>query len=108
MATGALPFREKLSTAAIDDIIHKEAPAPGRLRHDLPPQVEQVILKCLEKQPGNRYQSARELLVDLRRLSSPAAAQVAHRRVPLLKRTYVVGVIVALVISALGVATYLA
>jgi serine/threonine protein kinase/tetratricopeptide (TPR) repeat protein len=108
MATGRLPFQENLSSALIDDIIHKEPPAPGRLRHDLPPGIEQAILKCLEKEPGNRYQSARELLVDFRRLSSPRGVPVAARRVPLLRRRSVIGLLVALVISTLAATTYFA
>jgi TolB-like protein/Flp pilus assembly protein TadD/predicted Ser/Thr protein kinase len=107
MATGTLPFRGTLSTAVIDDIIHKEPPAPGRLRHDLPPRIEQAILKCLEKEQGNRYQSAKELLVDLRRLSSPAAAQVAHGRASVLRNPLVTGAIAVLAISVLGVTAYL-
>jgi TolB-like protein len=108
MATGALPFQGKLSTTVIDDILHKEPPAPGRLRHDLSPQVEQAILKCLEKEPGNRYQSAKELLVDLRRLSRPEALPAGPRRASVLRRPSVVGVIVALVISTLAATAYLA
>jgi TolB-like protein len=107
MATGALPFQGSLSTAVIDDIIHKEPPLPGRLRHDLPPRIEQTILKCLEKEPGNRYQSARELLVDLRRLSSPGATAVVARRVPDLGRRAAIGLVVALVIATVGVTAYL-
>jgi serine/threonine-protein kinase len=69
MATGARPFHENLTTQLIDDILHKPPPSPGRLNPSIPSRLEDVILKCLEKDPGNRYQSARELTVDLRRLS---------------------------------------
>ena len=73
MATGKRPFREEVATALVDDILHKPPPPPGRLKHDLSPRLEEIILKCLEKEPENRYQSAKELLVDLRRLASPSA-----------------------------------
>jgi eukaryotic-like serine/threonine-protein kinase len=69
MATGQRPFREERYTQIIDDILHKSAPAPGRLNPDLSPKLEDIILKCLEKDPENRYQSVKELRVDLRRLA---------------------------------------
>ncbi len=68
MATGRRPFRERLSTQLVDDILHKSPPVPGRLNPDLSPKLGDIILKCLEKDPENRYQSVRELRVDLRRL----------------------------------------
>ncbi len=72
MTTGKRPFREELATQLIDDILHKPPSPPGRLNPDLSPKLEDIILKCLEKDPENRYQSAKELSVDLRRLVSPS------------------------------------
>jgi serine/threonine-protein kinase len=72
MATGQRPFREELGPRLIDDILHKPPAAPGRLNPELPAELERVILKCLDKDPENRYQSAKELMVDLRRLATPA------------------------------------
>ncbi|MCI0404002.1 MAG: protein kinase [Acidobacteria bacterium] len=77
MATGQRPFRAELGSQLIDDILHKVPAAPGRLNPDLPPDLERIILKCLEKDPENRYQSAKELLVDLRRLERSPAAGLA-------------------------------
>jgi serine/threonine-protein kinase len=71
MVTGRRPFDEKLSTALCNEIIYKQPPRPGDIRHNLSARLEEVILKCLEKEPENRYQSAKELAVDLRRLSAP-------------------------------------
>jgi len=82
MATGRRPFREELGTQLIDDILHKAPAAPGRLNPDLSPRLEDVILKCLEKNPENRYQSAKELEVDLRRLAAPSSAAVAVTPAP--------------------------
>jgi len=64
MAAGRLPFQGETATAIIDQILHQPPPEV----RDLPPVVEQVLLKLLEKAPEDRYQSARELVVDLRRL----------------------------------------
>lgn len=73
MATGQRPFREELGPRLIDDILHKPPALPGRLNPELPSELERAVLKCLDKDPENRYQSAKELMVDLRRLATPAA-----------------------------------
>ena len=70
MATGLRPFQEELPTALVGAILHKPVPLPTRLNSRLSPRMEGIILKALEKDPENRYQSARELAVDLRRLSA--------------------------------------
>jgi Tol biopolymer transport system component len=72
MATGRLPFQETLPTALVNAILNKPPPPPGRLRPEISSRLEEIILKCLEKDPENRYQSAKELIVDLRRLTSSA------------------------------------
>jgi serine/threonine-protein kinase len=86
LATGKRPFREPISTALSNAIIHKAPTAPSQLNPRLSPRLEEVILKCLEKDAENRYQSAKELLVDLRRLAAPstihAAPLVRRRRRP--------------------------
>jgi len=74
MATGQRPFREELATRLTDDILHKTPAAPTRVNYELSTRLEEIILKCLEKDAENRYQSAKELLVDLRRLVTPTAA----------------------------------
>src|SRR5262249_56394500 len=52
-----------------------------------PPRLQQIIEKCLESEPENRYQSARELAVDLRRLAMPPTAPKAARlQVPTWRR----------------------
>jgi hypothetical protein len=70
----------------IDAILHK-LPAPLRgVNGAIPAELERIILKCLDKEPENRYQSAKELVVDLRRLegASTGAAVAA----PLRKRPW--------------------
>jgi len=69
MATGRRPFDAPLPTALSADILHKPLVPPARLNPELSPKLEDIILKCLEKEPDNRYQSAKELGVDLRRLA---------------------------------------
>jgi eukaryotic-like serine/threonine-protein kinase len=71
------PFEAALPTALAADIQHKAPPWPGRLNPELSPKLEDIILKCLEKESENRYQSAKEIAVDLRRLAIPSPVTVA-------------------------------
>jgi serine/threonine protein kinase len=106
MATGRLPFQEAMSTALVNEIVHKPPPPPGRLRPDISMRLEELILKCLDKDPRNRYQSAKEILVDLRRSSTTDPSQIiapyARRRKwqPwFIAATLIAGLFLAIVIS---------
>jgi eukaryotic-like serine/threonine-protein kinase len=68
MATGQLPFRGD-STATIFDAILNRAPTPAvRLNPEVPPKLEEILHKALEKDRNLRYQHAADMRTDLQRL----------------------------------------
>jgi eukaryotic-like serine/threonine-protein kinase len=77
MATGRRPFTGTTASETMDRIIHAQPDAIARFNYSVPAELERIIRKCLEKDPERRYQSARELVVDLKNLkreSEPGAA----------------------------------
>jgi tetratricopeptide (TPR) repeat protein len=68
MLTTQLPFTGESTTSIIDRIVHHEPPAIARLNYGVPSEFERIIRKTLEKDPSYRYQSAREMYIDLRSL----------------------------------------
>ncbi len=68
MATGTLPFRGESSGVIFDCILNRAPVAPLRLNPDLPPKLDEIVNKCLEKDRNLRYQHASEIRTDLQRL----------------------------------------
>ena len=68
MTTGSLPFRGTTSGLVFEAILTRAPISPVRLNPELPPALEDLINKALEKDRALRYQHASDLLADLRRL----------------------------------------
>jgi serine/threonine protein kinase len=68
MVTGVMPFRGETSGVIAETILNRTPVAPVRLNPDVPPKLEEIIDKALEKDRKLRYQSASEIRTDLQRL----------------------------------------
>ena len=81
LATGRRPHGGKSGALLVDAILHERPEPAGRVKAGVPAGLESVIAKAMDKEPRLRYQTARELLVDLERLQqgSEAAGTVGRR-----------------------------
>jgi serine/threonine protein kinase len=68
MITGVAPFRGEHEGALLYEIISAEPPQMADVVPDLEPELQQLVSKCLEKNPEERYQSAKDVSVDCRRI----------------------------------------
>ena len=110
MATGQRPFAEVQSGQLIGALMRKAPIPPTTLNPKVSTELERIIGKCVEKDPENRYQSAKELAIDLRHLQlstqSPTALPPYTVRRPALsakgKRLALVASLLLLLLVGLG------
>ena len=110
MVTGVEPFRGETSGIIAESILNRTPAAPVRLNPDLPPKLEEIITKALEKEKKLRYQHAADMRADLQRLkrdsdtgrtgasAATASPTLVGRKKP--RWTYVSMAIVAIALSA--------
>jgi len=79
MLAGRRAFQRETAAETMTAILREDPPVLEASVEGLPPALGRVVTHCLEKQPDERFQSARDLAFDL---SSQADSQVRHERVP--------------------------
>jgi Tol biopolymer transport system component len=87
LSTGRMPFAAALVPKLTNAILHETPPPPRAIASKLSDELQRIILKCLEKDPELRYQSAKELAADLKRMEAASVrsatavqTRVARRR----------------------------
>jgi eukaryotic-like serine/threonine-protein kinase len=80
MSTGRRAFTQPSTAQLVRSIRHDLPSAPRSMNPKVPPVLEQMILKCLAKEPGERFQSAKELAAELQQL---AASKKSRTGVPI-------------------------
>ena len=68
MTTGHVPFKGETPTETISLILQKEPPPMSRYANDIPEELERIVEKALTKDLDERYQSAKDLLIDIKHL----------------------------------------
>ena len=91
MFCGTRPFRGDTKLAQLASILREAPEPPGTLRPELPKAIARIILRCLEKKPEARFESARELHREL------AACEIPSARSRISSRS--VGAVAALVVG---------
>ena len=98
MITARRPFPETYVPLLVDSILHQRPQPPSSLNRKISPELENVISKALDKNPELRYQSAKELQIDLERLGAVnAGGQIGPVRRHRLERGAALGVLFLLV-----------
>src|SRR5579872_6471021 len=77
IATGRAPFSGANAQQTMAHLLQSMPEAAARFNYDVPQELDRVIRKCLEKDAGRRYQSARELMVDLKNLDRDSSSNRA-------------------------------
>jgi len=111
MATGRMAFTGNTSAVIFDSVLHKTPASATRVNQDLPAELDRTIHKALEKDRALRYQSAAEILADLKRVrrdsSSVRVAVAAESSRPAMRKMLIWAVCLVAVVAGLGSAAFL-
>ncbi len=106
MLTGVLPFSGDTTFQLMYQRVHEVPKRPELVIPDLPPYLSRICLKCLEKEPAKRYQSAGEILADLEFQHAPTQTRTVQITLPVVSsKTWLIsaGALVLLIAGLLAV-----
>ncbi|GAF70270.1 unnamed protein product, partial [marine sediment metagenome] len=107
LTTGRLPFKGSSFAETVEKISRAQPEAIARFNYEVSSELERIIRKCLEKKPEERYQSARELLIDFKRLRKESESNTREsvlsqkQRSPI--RLATVSAVAVIVLTVLGI-----
>jgi serine/threonine protein kinase len=108
MVTGVMPFRGDTSGLLAEAILNRVPVAPVRLNPDVPPKLEEIIHKALEKDRKHRFQNASDIRTDLQRLKRDTASNLTAAVTTRPPRRHglallIAGIALALLVGAIAV-----
>ena len=104
MLTGRPPFNHVGVGEVLAAHLHEPVPPPRSLQPDIPPALEAVVVRALDKKPEARFQSMAELAAELQKASAPPpAAESEPMRLPTQRRGGLIALAAVAVVGAGGV-----
>lgn len=101
MLTGQTPFQGNFDQAIIYSILHEKPKSLKKINPEIPDELEQIVLSCLEKDPKKRIQSAEELLSKLKVVKNQNVTSGSYKFNPSRLRISKAGLVVATIIAAI-------
>ena len=77
--TGQLPFKGVHEAAILYEIVNVEAAPMSSIKPDIDPELDRIVFECMQKEPDERYQAAKDISRDLKRFKRESSRSVAAR-----------------------------
>ena len=82
LVAGHPPFDGRTTSDIVANVLHVEPPPLERFAHDCPPELQRIVSKCLRKDRGHRYQTMRDVALDLEALGDTLRGEARRGRRP--------------------------
>jgi len=79
MFTGRMPFQGVHETAILYEVVNVDPPPPTSVKPELDPELDRIILECLQKEPDERYNSVKDVAKDLKRFKRESSRERTSR-----------------------------
>jgi Tol biopolymer transport system component/tRNA A-37 threonylcarbamoyl transferase component Bud32 len=79
MFTGRMPFQGVHETAILYEVVNVDPPPPSAVKPELDPELDRIILECLQKEPDERYNAVKDVAKDLRRFKRESSRERTSR-----------------------------